>query len=247
MCTTLLGEGGVRVATVEHLLAALFGCAIDNCLIEINGPEVPAMDGSAAPFVFLIECAGTVEQAAPRRVLEIRKDVEVRDPDRTVSIGPGAGLAVEFEIDFKSRAISRQTWSGQIGQDSFKRDVSRARSFGFLEDVDRLRAMGLARGGSLENAIVISGDRILNEGGLRYDSEFVRHKVLDLIGDLYLAGGPIVGRVRGVRAGHALTLRLLKALFADEDAWAWRNMTEADTDTPMGASVPPARAVAARA
>ena len=247
MCTTLIGEGGAKVATVEHLMAALSGCGIDNCLVELNGPEVPAMDGSAAPFVFLIECAGTVEQAAPRRVLEIRKEIEVTGPDRAVSISPGRGLAVEFEIDFESPAVARQAWSTHVDEHSFKRDISRARTFGFMEEVDQLRAMGLAQGGSLDNAIVISDGNILNEDGLRYDDEFVRHKVLDLIGDLYLAGGPIVGRVRGVRAGHALTLRLLKTLFADEDAWRWRDMTEADLTMPMGSSVPPARAVAARA
>lgn len=247
LCTTLAGDGGVRVGTIEHLMSALSGCAIDNVLIEINGPEVPVMDGSAAPFVFLIECAGTVAQDAPRRALEILREVSVREPDRAAAMAPGRGLAIDFEIDFESPVVARQAWSVQITESVYKRDVARARTFGFLHEVDRLRAMGLARGGSLDNAIVISGERVLNAGGLRYENEFVRHKVLDLVGDLYLAGGPIMGSVRGFRAGHALTLRMLRTLFADEDAWTWRDMTEADLDLPMGASTPPARAVAARA
>ncbi|MHA1600425.1 MAG: UDP-3-O-acyl-N-acetylglucosamine deacetylase [Alphaproteobacteria bacterium] len=252
MCTTLVGSDGAKVATVEHLMSALSGSGIDNATVELNGPEVPVMDGSAAPFVFLVECAGTVEQSAPRRVLEIRKPVSVSDPHRSATLLPGQGLWIEFEIDFDSRAVARQEWSIQVTQDNYKRDISRARTFGFLREVDELRKMGLGRGGSLDNTVVVDGDGILNDGGLRYGNEFVRHKVLDMIGDLYLAGAPVVGRVRGARSGHALTLRLLKALFADSSAWSWRDITAADIGTSadesaMGATATPARAVAARA
>ncbi len=255
LSTTLQGDADIRIGTVEHLLSALSGCAIDNVVIELNGPEVPVMDGSSAPFVFLIECAGTVIQDAPRRALEIRRDITVSDSRRWATAMPGRGLSIDFEIDFENPAVARQEWSLQVTPANYKREVSRARTFGFLEDVEKLREMGLALGGSLDNAIVISGDQILNDGGLRYDNEFVRHKVLDLIGDLTLIGGPVIGRVRCARAGHAMTLRLIRTLFANDSAWRWRELTEADLEvepeltpeTGMGASIPPARAVATRA
>ena len=247
LSTTLIGDDDVRAGTIEHLMSALAGCAVDNAVVELSGPEVPVMDGSAAPFVFLIECAGTVAQDAPRRALEILKEVAVADTRRSATVSPGRGLSIDFEIDFDSPVVARQSWSLQVTPASYKQDVSRARTFGFLEEVDKLREMGLALGGSLDNAVVINGDHILNDGGLRYGNEFVRHKVLDLIGDLYLTGAPVIGRFRCVRSGHAMTLRMLKALFADREAWRWRDMTEADVEVPMGASVPPARAVAARA
>jgi len=251
LSTTLMGEADIKIGTIEHLLSALSGCAIDNVVIELNGPEVPVMDGSSAPFVFLIECAGSVTQDAPRRALEIRRDITVSDSQRAVTAMPGRGLSIDFEIDFDNAAVARQRWSFQVTQASYKREVSRARTFGFLEDVDRLREMGLALGGSLDNAIVIDGDRVLNDGGLRYDNEFVRHKVLDLIGDLALIGGPVIGKFCCKRTGHSMNLRLLQTLFADDAAWRWRELTEADLEagpeTGMGASIPPARAVAARA
>ena len=252
LSTTLKGDADIKIGTVEHLLSALSGCAIDNVVIELNGPEVPVMDGSSAPFVFLIECAGTVIQDLPRRALEIRRDVTVSDSQRSVTAMPGRGLSIDFEIDFQNPAVARQEWSFQVTQANYKREISRARTFGFLQDVDKLREMGLALGGSLDNAIVIAGDRVLNDGGLRYDNEFVRHKVLDLIGDLTLIGGPVIGKFRCTRAGHSMTLRMLRALFANESAWRWRDLTKADLEvepettpkTGMGASVPPARAVA---
>jgi UDP-3-O-[3-hydroxymyristoyl] N-acetylglucosamine deacetylase len=247
LSTTLNGHGDVKVGTVEHLMSALAGCAVDNAVVELSGPEVPVMDGSSAPFVFLIECAGTVVQNAPRRVLEILKEVAVSDRRRSASMTPGRGLSIDFAIDFDNAVVARQEWSVHVTQASYKADISRARTFGFLEEVDKLHEMGLALGGSLDNAIVISGERILNDGGLRYENEFVRHKVLDLIGDLYLIGAPVIGGVHCVRAGHSMNLRMLTALFADEQAWRWRDMTETDMEAPMGASVPPARAVAARA
>lgn len=249
LCTTLVGRDAagreLKVATIEHLLSALLGCGIDNAVVEMNGPEVPVMDGSAAPFVFLIECAGTVEQDAPRRAIEILKEVTVSEPNRSASLLPGQGLSIDFEIAFDSPVVACQTCTIDVTESSYKREIARARTFGFLHEVDHMRAMGLARGGSLDNAIVISGERILNPEGLRFEDEFVRHKVLDLIGDLYLAGGPIIGAARGFRAGHALTLRLLRALFADAEAWTWREMTS--RDVAPGAAVPPVRAVAAPA
>ena len=241
LCTTLIARDPagqeIKFATIEHLLSALLGCGIDNAVIDLNGPEVPVMDGSAAPFVFLIECAGTVEQDVPRRAIEILKEISVSEPDRSASLGPGQGMSVDFEIDFDSPVVARQTCAMEVTEGSYKRDIARARTFGFMHEVDHLRAMGLARGGSLDNAIVISGESILNPEGLRFEDEFVRHKVLDLIGDLYLAGGPIIGVARGFRAGHALTLRLLQALFADDGAWTWRDMTLHDVAPRAGAAV----------
>lgn len=228
LCTALEGEDGTRIVTVEHLMAAFAGCGIDNALVEIDAAELPIMDGSAAPFVFLIECAGIAEQGAPRRALRVLKPVQVSDGERTVALAPSDALAIDFEIEFDSPLVGRQSWSVCLENGTFKREVCRARTFGFLEDVDRLRAQGLALGGSLDNAVVVSGDRILNEGGLRYENEFVRHKVLDTLGDLYLAGAPVVGRFSGVRAGHALNLRLLTALFADPAAWDWSDAAEVE-------------------
>ncbi len=212
MATTIGNEDGVRVGTVEHLMAALAGCEIDNAVIELDGPEVPVMDGSAAPFVFLIECAGTVEQASPRRAIEVLKRVAVGDDTRQVAIAPGPVFEVAVEIDFGTRAIERQSYGARIVNGTFKAEIARARTFGFAEDVNALRSAGLARGGSLDNAIVISDGQVLNADGLRYADEFVRHKVLDCIGDMYLAGAPLLGRVDGLRSGHTLHHRLLEAL-----------------------------------
>ena len=225
LCTTLVDAKGNQVATIEHLMSALSACGIDNAVIELNGPEVPIMDGSAAPFVFLIECAGVAVQNSPRRALRILSEVSVSEPHRGASLAPGAGFTVGFEIDFGDTLIGRQEWFTEVNESSFKRDVARARTFGLVQDIEKMRTMGLARGGSLDNAIVVNGHEILNEEGLRFHNEFVRHKVLDSIGDLYLVGAPIVGHFQGDRAGHALTLRLLHALFAEEGAWEWTELT----------------------
>lgn len=243
LCSTLTGPDGARIMTVEHLLSAFSGCNIDNALVKINADEVPVMDGSAAPFVFLIECAGAVEQDKPRRAVKVLRDVTVRDGKRVAKLAPADGFDIAFEIDFESRAIRRQSWTNRITEGLFKRDIARARTFGFFEEVDKLREMGLARGGSLDNAIVIDGDEILNKDGLRYEDEFVRHKVLDLIGDLALAGGPILGRFHGVKVGHATTLRLLQKLFSDKDNWSWANLPLEDA-LAGGGSALAARAVA---
>ena len=183
LCTTIGNAHGVKVGTVEHLMSALAGCAIDNAVIEIDGLEVPIMDGSAAPFVHLIESAEVVEQPLPRRVIRIVQPVSVEDGNRSVSLVTGVGFSLSFEIDFNNPAVSRQTISIGLGNGTFKKELAGARTFGFLHEVEMLRAAGLARGGSLDNAVVISGDKILNEGGLRYTDEFVRHKVLDAMGD----------------------------------------------------------------
>ena len=230
MCTKLGNDDGVTIGTVEHLMAALFGCGIDNALIELNGPEVPIMDGSAAPFVFLVECAGVVAQDAPRRVIRVAKPVSIEDGDRVATLAPANGFSLSFEIDFDNPTVSRQSFSLGLVNGAFKKELSRARTFGFLHDVEELWASGLAQGGSLDNAVVVSGDKILNEDGLRYDNEFVRHKVLDAIGDLYLAGAPILGRFRGVCSGHATNHLLLAALFADQDAWSYETIAAADDE-----------------
>jgi UDP-3-O-[3-hydroxymyristoyl] N-acetylglucosamine deacetylase len=203
LCTTIV-LGDARIATIEHLLSAFAGLGIDNCLIDIDGSEVPAMDGSAAPFVFLIECAGVVEQPAPRRAFRILDTVGESEPHRSCLLTPAGSFELRFEIEFDSPVIGRQVYDAEIDEAVYKRDIARARTFGFFHEVEALRQHGLARGGSLENAVVIE--------------EFVRHKALDCIGDLYLAGAPIIGRFEGVKAGHALTLRLLRSLFGRQGA-----------------------------
>jgi len=247
LCTTLVDGKGNQVATIEHLMSALNACGIDNAVIELNGPEVPIMDGSAAPFVFLIECAGVETQASPRRALRVLSEVSVSEPHRSASLAPGNGFTVGFEIEFPNTLIGRQEWFTEVNEGAFKRDVARARTFGLAQDIEKMRAMGLARGGSLENASVVNGHELVNPEGLRFANEFVRHKVLDSIGDLYLVGTPIIGHFQGERAGHALTLRLLHALFAEEDAWEWTELTAAAVAPAAGAQTQPARAVAARA
>jgi UDP-3-O-[3-hydroxymyristoyl] N-acetylglucosamine deacetylase len=228
--TCLADSHGRQVRTVEHLMAALAGCGIDNALIDISGPEVPAMDGSAAPFLFLIECAGIVEQTTARRAIKVLRRVVVRDGEKVAELLPGTGFSLEVGIDFDASAIRRQRATLVMSGSAFKNEVGRARSFGFEQEVAALRAAGLALGGSLENAVVISSDgrRVLNEEGLRFEDEFVRHKILDAVGDLSLAGAPILAHFRGTRCGHAINNQLLRALFADEMAWASVPMEPAD-------------------
>ena len=228
LCTMLGNGAGVTISTVEHLMAALAGSAIDNVIVEISGPEVPIMDGSAAPFQFLIECAGIVDQPAPRRAIRVLKDITVEENGSRVSLVPADCFSVSFEIDFASAAVARQQVSVSLVNGTFKKELARARTFGFLHEVEQMRAAGLARGGSLDNAVVIGDDKVLNEEGLRYDDEFVRHKALDAVGDLYLAGAPILGHFHGIRSGHGLNSRLLEALFADDDAWQADIMTDHD-------------------
>src|SRR6202045_263973 len=217
LSTVLSNGGGNTVGTVEHLMAALAGAAVDNAIIELDGREVPIMDGSSAPFLFLIECAGIAEQDAARRAIKVLKEVSVTEDSATATLLPDHGFSMSFEIDFDNPLIRRQDICLMFDADTFKTELSRARTFGLLDEVLRLRAAGLALGGSLDNAVVVSGDRVLNAGGLRYADEFVRHKLLDAFGDLYLAGGPMIGHFHGTRSGHSLTRQLLCALFADPD------------------------------
>ncbi len=219
LCSAIANEDGVTISTVEHLMAAFAGLGIDNALVEVNGPEIPIMDGSAAPFAFLIECAGVREQDAPRMAIKVLKPVEVREPSRYATLAPADTFTVSFDIEFSSPAVASQSHAVQMVNGTFKKEVSRARTFGFEHEVAALRAAGLLLGGSLDNAVVVSGAKVLNDSGLRYPDEFVRHKILDSIGDLYLAGAPIVGSFHGSRSGHALNHRLLGALFADPSAY----------------------------
>ncbi|TVR98741.1 MAG: UDP-3-O-acyl-N-acetylglucosamine deacetylase [Rhodospirillales bacterium] len=228
MCTVLGDGGGVTVSTVEHLMAALAGLGLDNLMVELDGPEVPAMDGSAAPFMFLAEEAGLIEQASPKRVVRVLEPVSVEADSWQVALSPSGGFSIEMEIEFASRAIARQCLDLAAVNRTFASELARARTFGFLEEVEQLRQAGLARGGSLDNAVVVSGNHILNEEGLRFPDEFVRHKALDAVGDLYLAGAQIIGHFRGVCSGHAATNRLLHALFRSRGAWAWDTMRRGD-------------------
>jgi UDP-3-O-[3-hydroxymyristoyl] N-acetylglucosamine deacetylase len=225
MSTTVGTPGGAMVGTIEHLMAALAACRIDNLLVEVGGPEIPIMDGSAQPFVFLIECAGTREQDQPRRRIEILKTVTVTAHGKEARLEPLAETGDEraFEIDcgieFDHPLIKSQFRRFALTGDAFKAEIARARTFGFAERVEELWSRGLALGGSLNNAVVVSRDKVLNKEGLRFPDEFVRHKVLDAVGDLYLAGAPINGRFVGRCAGHALHNKLVRALFADPTAW----------------------------
>ena len=224
LATTLADEADpeCRIGTVEHLLAALTGAGLDNVDVEVDGPEIPILDGSAAQWLFLIDCAGTEEQAASRRALHVLKPVRVANGEAWAELSPmGAheGLELSVVIDFAAMAIGRQSLSLRLTAASFRHELSRARTFALAEDVDALRAAGLAQGGGLHNAVVVDGAKVLNPGGLRMPDEFARHKLLDAVGDLALAGGALRARYRTHRGGHALNNRLLHALFADPTAW----------------------------
>jgi UDP-3-O-[3-hydroxymyristoyl] N-acetylglucosamine deacetylase len=227
LATVLGDDDGPLVSTAEHVLAALRGMGVDNAAIEIDGPEVPIMDGSAAPFVAAIDRAGLVQQAAPRRFIEILKPVQVAQGGSFGELRPHAGgFRVEVEIDFANPMIGRQAYAFDLDADSFRRDICRARTFGVMSDVTRLWSAGYARGASLENSLVFDDTRVLNADGLRYADECVRHKVLDAVGDLALAGLPLIGRYRSVRGGHTLNHAVLTALLADRHAWRVVEATE---------------------
>ncbi|MFW1676763.1 UDP-3-O-acyl-N-acetylglucosamine deacetylase [Pontibacter sp. JAM-7] len=219
--STNLAQGDVRVATVEHLLSAMAGLGIDNAYIELSAEEVPIMDGSAAPFVFLIQSAGLEEQNAPKQFIRIKKEVQVEMDGKTASFKPFDGFKVGFRIDFDHPAFDGRKMEASLdfSSTSFVKEVSRARTFGFMSDYEYLRSQNLALGGSFDNAIVVDDYRILNEDGLRYDDEFVKHKVLDAVGDLYLLGKSLIGEFYGNKSGHHLNNRLLRTLLAQEDAW----------------------------
>ncbi len=219
--STTLCQDGVRISTVEHLLSAIAGLGIDNAFIDLSADEVPIMDGSAGPFVFLIQSAGIVEQSAPKKFIRIKKTVRVEDKDKWVKFEPFSGFKVSFEIDFDHPLFTaeKQNCEVNFSTTSFVKEVSRARTFGFQKDIEFLRQNNLALGGSQENAIVLDDYRVLNEDGLRYDNEFVKHKILDSIGDLYLLGHSLIGAFSGYKSGHELNNRLLLALLADKEAW----------------------------
>ncbi len=219
LCTVLGDGNGASIATVEHLLAALSGLGVDNALIEIDSCEVPIMDGSASRFVEAIDEAGLTELEAPRRFLKVLKRIAVEDASAFGELTPNNGFHVDVEIDFNSPLIGSQRIEIDVNPGSFRRELSRARTFGFMKDVERLWAAGLALGASLENTVAIGDDRVINREGLRFTDEFVRHKALDAVGDLALAGAPILGSFRSYRGGHRLNALVLKALFADPEAW----------------------------
>jgi UDP-3-O-[3-hydroxymyristoyl] N-acetylglucosamine deacetylase len=230
MCTVIGNDHGGSVATIEHLMAALTACGIDNVMVELDGPEVPVMDGSSDSFVFMIEVAGTVEQDIPRHEIEILSPVSVDFQGKTATLSPSTDARYSVTIDFNRAPILRQSCDVVLSPTLFKSDISRARTFGFFEEVEQMQKAGLGLGGSLDNAVVIKGDEILNKGGLRYANEFARHKVLDAIGDLALAGMPIRGHFEGLCCGHMLNNHLLHALFAQKDAWrVIEATTEEDT------------------
>jgi UDP-3-O-[3-hydroxymyristoyl] N-acetylglucosamine deacetylase len=234
MCSALEHDG-VRVATVEHLMSALAGLGIDNIIVELTASEVPIMDGSSGPFVFLLQQAGIAEQAAPKKFIRIKKTVEVHDGDKWVRFDPYFGFKIDFTIDF-AHPVFEQTVNNvkiDFADNSYIKEVSRARTFGFMHEVEALRSMGLARGGSLDNAIVLDEYRILNHDGLRYEDEFVKHKTLDAIGDLYVLGHPLLCAFTAYKSGHALNNQLLRTLMADADAWEYTTFDKAE-EAPSG-------------
>ena len=219
LCTKLRGDDGAEVSTIEHIMAALAGCGIHNALVEVDGPELPILDGSAAPFVRAFLDAGIQQQEAPIHAIEILREIKVTDGDSIATLSPAAGLEMDFTIDFADAAIGRQRRVANLANGRFVREFCDSRTFCRKADVDAMHAAGLALGGSYDNAVVVDGDTVLTPGGLRHADEAVRHKMLDALGDLALAGAPILGRYTGVRAGHMLTNQLLRALFAIHGAW----------------------------
>ena len=217
LCTTISNNNHVSVSTIEHLMSALSGMHIDNVNIYIDGPEVPIMDGSSLLFVNELEKTGSLQQEIDRKVIVIKKEIKVSYNDSFAKIKPNNQFSIDFEIDFESHLINKQACQLQLINGNYKSDISSARTFGFEKDVDYLRANGLALGGSLDNAVVVGKNNILNKEGLRFDDEFVRHKILDSIGDLYLAGSPIQGYFYGNKSGHYLNNQLLRKLFSDKD------------------------------
>lgn len=219
LCTVVGNACGVKVGTIEHLMAALRGCGVDNAVLEIDGPEVPIMDGSAAPFVAVLQAAGIKSQPHARRIFRVLKDVSVTEGDKTARLLPGNASVFAGEIDFDHPSIGRQSRKAAMVNGNFIHDLANARTFGFLHEVEWMQRNGLARGGSLDNAIVVGPEGILNPEGLRHEDEFIRHKLLDAVGDLYLAGGVILGTYESVRGGHALNNALLRRLFSTQGAW----------------------------
>ncbi|MCP5087383.1 MAG: UDP-3-O-acyl-N-acetylglucosamine deacetylase [Rhodobacteraceae bacterium] len=237
LCTRLANDDGVEVSTVEHLMAALAGTGVHNALIEIDGPEIPIMDGSSDPFVSAIVNAGLTELAVPVRAIRILKPVTVKVDGFTASLEPADGLEIDFSIDFADQAIGRQSKQLKMSNGAFVRELSNCRTFCRRDDVETMQSSGLALGGGLENAIVIDGEEVLNPEGFRRQDECVRHKMLDALGDLYLAGAPVIGRYRGNRAGHRATNLLLRELFSQPEAWEMIVCTAAQGKDLPGANI----------
>ncbi len=226
--STSLTNKGVKVSTVEHLLSALAGLAIDNCYVDVTAAEVPIMDGSASPFVFLIQSAGIEEQDEPKVFIKIKKTVRIKANDKTAALKPHEGFKVSFTIDFDHPVFRSvpQTSTLDFSNSSYIKNVSRARTFGFLADYEKLREMNLALGGSMDNAVIIDDYRVMNDDGLRYEDEFVKHKILDAVGDLYLLGHNLIGAFEGYKSGHALNNELIKTLLANEKAWEFTTLEQ---------------------
>jgi UDP-3-O-[3-hydroxymyristoyl] N-acetylglucosamine deacetylase len=241
---TTLVYGNTKVSTVEHLMSALAGLGIDNLVVELSAGEVPIMDGSAGPFVFLLQSAGIEEQGAPKKFVRVKKSIKVEDGDKWARFDPYDGFKVNFEIEFDHPVFKRrsQAASMEFSTTAFLREVSRARTFGFMRDLEYMRSRNLGLGGNLDNAIVLDDYRILNEDGLRYEDEFVKHKILDAIGDLYLLGHSLIGEYSGYKSGHGLNNRVLRALIADRSAWE-----EVTFETPASAPISYVAAAAATA
>lgn len=228
LCTALVNDEGVRISTVEHLNAALAGMGIDNVIVEVDAPEIPIMDGSASPFVYLLQSAGIETLNAPKRFIRIKKPVRFEDGDKWAELVPYNGFRMDFEIEFEHPAIDadEQHLKFDFSSNAFVKDISRARTFGFMKDIEYLQSQNLCLGGSFDCAIVLDEYRILNEEGLRFDNEFVTHKVLDAIGDLYMCGHSIIGELKAYKSGHALNNQLLRAVLADQEAWEWATFEE---------------------
>lgn len=232
LCTVVANKAGVSVGTIEHLMAALSACGVDNAIIELDAPEVPIMDGSSAPFVDAIRQVGLKTQTAPRRAIRVLKDIRVVDGDKSVTLKPGVGSRFKAGIDFAHPSIGQQSFEIELFSGDFESKISDARTFGFAHEVKALRAMGLALGGSLENAVVLDDKSIMNPEGLRHDDEFARHKVLDAVGDLYIAGGPIIGHYEATKPGHNMNNRILHELFSNQDNWEWVDLYMDASDLP---------------
>jgi UDP-3-O-[3-hydroxymyristoyl] N-acetylglucosamine deacetylase len=233
--STTIANNGVKISTVEHLLSAMAGLGIDNAYVDVTSAEMPIMDGSSGPFVFLIQSAGIEEQNAPKKFIRIKKRVEVRDGDKIARIEPCDHFKVVFEINFDHSVIAKTTQKALFNFSSaaYIKEVSRARTFGFLADYEKIRSMGLAKGASLDNTVVLDDFRVVNEDGLRYPDEFVKHKILDAIGDLYLVGHPLLGSFYGYKAGHAMNNKLIQAVLSDASAWEYVTFEEKKEKSPI--------------
>ena len=235
MCSTLVSEAGHKIATIEHLLSAMAGLGIDNCVVEMSSAEVPIMDGSAAPFVYLIQSAGIFEQDAAKKFIRIKQPVQVQDGDKWARFEPHEGYRLSFGIEFKHPAIKHAGQKAVIdfSTTTYVKEVSRARTFGFMRELDTLRANNLGLGASLDNVVALDDYRVVNADGLRYEDEFVRHKILDAIGDLYLLGHSVIGAYTAYKSGHALNNKLVRAVLADERAWELVSFDEASRPAPI--------------